>query len=170
MSISLSNWKMGIAFKHSASRHVSWKVPMIMCCNHHLNYRDDQGSVSRRLAIFKFDKYVPDSNSFLRSKIVKTELSKITVKCLLAYRRLREHVGSNSFWNACPDYFKDNVNDMNQCTDYIYMFLTLPPGDNVYADKDVYFNMQKGSSMLLQGFKRMFLNYMRFRHPKIKYK
>lgn len=50
------------------------------------------------------------------------------------------------------------------------MFLTLPPGDNVYGDKNVYFKRQTGSAMLLQDFKNKFMNYMRFRHPGVKYR
>jgi len=55
-------------------------------------------------------------------------------------------------------------------TDYIYMFLTLPPGDNIYGNKDVYFKKVEGSVMLLQDFRRKFINYMRYRHPGVKYK
>lgn len=59
---------------------------------------------------------------------------------------------------------------MSEQTDYIYMFLTLPPGDNMYNDKDVYFMWHEGSTMLLQDFKNKFMNYMRFRHPSVKYR
>lgn len=41
---------------------------------------------------------------------------------------------------------------------------------SVYADKSVYFKRHKGSTMLLQDFKNMFANYMRFRHLGAKYK
>lgn len=141
-----------------------------MCGNQYLGYRDDKGSISRRLAIFKFDMYVEKSNSSLKKQVVQTKLHKLVVKCLAAYRRLLKHAGHDNFWDICHQYFKDNTDEMNMCTDYIYMFLVLPPGDNVYGDKSVYFERQPGSTMLLQTFKNMFLNYMRFRHPGAKYK
>lgn len=141
-----------------------------MCGNQYLGYKDDKGSISRRLAIFKFDKYVKKIDSSLKEQIVQKELPKLVIKCLYAYRQLLEHTGNKGFWDTCPEYFKDNIEDMNQSTDYVYMFLTLPPGDNVYGDKNVYFMRQQGSTMLLQEFKNRFMNYMRFRHPGEKYR
>ena len=158
-----------VSFKYGKSRTIRWKAPMFMCGNHYLGYRDDKGSISRRLAIFKFDRHVERIDSSLKEQIMQKELPKLVVKCLCAYRQLLEHTGNRGFWETCPEYFKDNIEDMNQSTDYIYMFLTLPPGDNVYGDKNVYFRRQRGSSMLLQDFKKRFMNYMRFRHPGTKY-
>ena len=158
-----------VSFKYGKSRTVKWKVPLFMCGNHYIGYRDDKGSISRRLAIFKFDRYVNEIDSSLKEQIVQKEVPKLVVKCLYAYRRLLSHVGNKGFWETCPEYFMDTIEDMNQCTDYVYMFLTLPPGDNVYGDKNVYFMRQQGSSMLLQKFKNKFMNYMRFKHPGTKY-
>ena len=159
-----------VSFKYGKSRTIKWKTPLFMCGNQYLGYKDDKGSISRRLAIFKFDKYVEKIDSSLKEQIVQKEMSKIVVKCLYAYRQLLKHTGNKGFWETCPEYFKDNIEDMNQCTDYVYMFLTLPPGDNVYGDKNVYFMRQQGCTMLLQEFKNRFMNYMRFRHPSEKYR
>ena len=159
-----------VSFKYGKSKTVKWKTPLFMCGNQYLGYRDDKGSISRRLAIFKFDKYVEKIDSSLKEQIVQKEMPKLVVKCLYAYRRLLEHTGHKGFWETCPEYFRDNIEDMNQCTDYVYMFLTLPPGDNVYGNKNVYFMRQQGSTMLLQEFKNRFMNYMRFRHPSEKYR
>ena len=106
----------------------------------------------------------------LETSIIASELPAIIAKCLLAYRSMLQHIGNNSFWDVCPDYFNENTREMSEQTDYIYMFLTLPPGDNVYGKRDVYFMKQDGACMLLQDFKHKFMNYMRFRHPGIKYK
>ena len=155
--------------KNKSAIDVTWDVPMFLCSNIHLSYADSQGSISRRLAIFKFDKYVPHKDITLEARIIETELPALIAKCLQAYQLIL-HVGEKSFWEVCPGYFLDNTHEMSEQTDYLYMFLTLPPGDNVYGDKDVYFMRQEGAVMLLQYFKNKFMNYMRFRHPGVKYR
>ena len=154
--------------KNKDALDVEWRVPMLICSNVHIPYTDSQGSISRRLAIFKFDRYVLHKDVTLEARTIGSELPAIVGKCLLAYKAMLDT--SNSFWAACPDYFHENTHEMSEQTDYIYMFLTLPPGDNVYGNKDVYFMNQPGAFMLLQDFKNKFTNYMRFRHPGIKHK
>ena len=149
---------------------VEWGVPMFLCSNVHLSYKNDQGSITRRLAIFKFDKHVLQKDTTLETRIIKSELPALVAKCLLAYKSMIERIGAESFWESCPEYFHENVREMSEETDYIYMFLTLPPGDNIYGNKDMYFKREEGSVMLLQDFKRKFLNYMRYRHPGVKYR
>ena len=156
--------------KNKAAIDVKWQVPMLICSNVHVPYTDNQGSISRRLAIFKFDKYVSNKDATLETRIIGSEMPAIIGNCLLAYNALLQTIGSNSFWTACPDYFHENTRDMSEQTDYLYMFLTLPPGDNIYGNKDVYFMKKPGTFMLLQDFKHKFINYMRFRHPGVKYK
>jgi hypothetical protein len=156
--------------KNKGAIDVTWSVPMFLCSNIHLSYADSQGSISRRLAIFKFDKYVAHKDITLEARIIKEELPAIIAKCLLAYQLIREKIGDKSFWDVCPDYFHENTREMSEQTDYLYMFLTLAPGDNIYGDKSVYFMRQEGAVMLLQYFKNKFINYMRFRHPGVKYR
>jgi REP element-mobilizing transposase RayT len=156
--------------KNKSSINVTWGVPMFLCSNVHLSYADNQGSISRRLAIFKFDKYVARKDITLEARIIESELPAIVAKCLMAYRSMLQCIGNRSFWDVCPEYFHENTREMSEQTDHIYMFLTLPPGDNVYGDKDVYFMKQEGAMMLLQDFKNKFMNYMRFRHPGVKYR
>lgn len=155
--------------KHGDATSVQWKVPMFMCGNRYLSYDDDRGSISKRLAIFRFDKYVTNMDDSLRRKIIDTELSKIVVKSLKAYRMLIDRAGSRGFWNTCPDYFLETRDEMNQSTDYIHMFLTLGPDDNAWSNRVLYFVQVKDEVMLLEDFKKKFRNYMRFRHPHVRY-
>ena len=159
-----------LPIKHSEATSVLWKVPLLMCGNKYLNYNDDKGSISKRLAIFKFDKYVKEMDDSLKQKIIDTELAKIVVKSLKAYRMLLEHTKNKGFWNTCPDYFKDTRSEMNESTDYIYMFLTLGPDENAWSNKVMYFVNIENECMMLEDFKKKFMNYMRFRHPHVKYK
>ena len=159
-----------LPIKHSEATSVLWKVPLFMCGNKYLNYNDDKGSISKRLAIFKFDKYVKEMDDSLKQTIIDTELARIVVKSLKAYRMLLEHTGNKGFWNTCPDYFKDTRSEMNESTDYIHMFLTLGPDENAWSNKVMYFVKIKNECMMLEDFKKKFMNYMRFRHPNVKYK
>lgn len=159
-----------LPIKHSEATSVVWKVPLFMCGNKYLNYKDDKGSISKRLAIFKFDKYVKEMDDSLKQTIIDTELARIVVKSLKAYRMLLEHTGTKGFWNTCPDYFKDTRSEMNESTDYIHMFLTLGPDENAWSNKVMYFVKIKNECMMLEDFKKKFMNYMRFRHPNVKYK
>ncbi len=158
-----------ISRKYKEPIFVQWKVPIFLCGNQHISYRDEKGSVSRRLAIFKFEKYVDEIDGSLKDTIIENELSKIITKCLLAYRMLlkKSRLG---FWKACPEYFKENRDDLNQETDYIYKFLSLGPDDNVWGSRYLYFIKVPGSTMLLEDFKNKFFNWLRFKHQNVKYK
>ena len=158
-----------LPIKHGEATSVQWKVPMFMCGNRYMNYQDDKGSISKRLAIFRFDKYVVNMDDSLKQQIIGTELSKVIVKSLIAYRMLIQHAGSRGFWNTCPDYFRDTRDEMNQCTDYIHMFLTLGPDENAWSNKVMYFVKVKNHCMMLEDFKKKFFNYMRFKHRNVRY-
>ena len=71
--------------------------------------------------------YVEKADTSLKAAIIDKELSKIIVKCLYAYRLLLEYTCTGEFLNKCPQYFKDNIDDMSHETDYIHMLLSLGP-------------------------------------------
>ena len=159
-----------VPIKHGKAASVRWKVPMFMCGNRYLDYQDDKGSISKRLAIFKFDRLVTEMDDSLKHRIISTELSKVVVKSLSAYRLLLQHAGNRGFWKTCPEYFRDNRDELNQTTDYIHMFLTLGPDENAWSNKVLFFVKVKNACMMLEDFKKKFLYYMRFRHPNVRYK
>jgi phage/plasmid-associated DNA primase len=156
--------------KNRSAIDIKWTTPIFICSNVHLSYKDIQGSISRRLMIFRFEQYIENKDTCMKDKIIRLELPAIIGKCLNAYKIMLETIGQDSIWKHCPEYFTDSIDQMKEETDYIYMFLTLPPGDNVYNGNSVYFMKNESSVMLLQDFKRMFNNYMRYRHPSVKYK
>lgn len=163
--------RINIPTKYSKSTSVQWKVPMFMCGNIYLSYQDDKGSISKRLAIFVFDKYVEDIDNSLKEKIISTELPNIIVKSITAYWMLLDYIGNKGFWNVCPEYFKENRDNMNESTDYIHMFLSLGPDDNAWSiDNYMYFIKEPDSIMLLEDFKKKFFNWMRFKHRNTSYK
>jgi phage/plasmid-associated DNA primase len=162
--------EVSIPIKNKTAEMINWSAPIFMCGNAHLSYEDTQGSISRRIAIFKFDNYVEKKDSFLKSKIVREELASLIAKCFHEYRQLREKMGDKSFWECCPEYFHDNTDEAKQETDYLYRFLTMDPEDNKWGFKRLYFRNKQGSTMLLEDFKKKYHNYMKYRHPEVKYK
>jgi phage/plasmid-associated DNA primase len=99
-----------ISIKNRSAESVRWKSPMLMCGNDYPKYEDDRGSISKRLAIFSFTRYVSNQDSSLKASIMNKEISKILVKSLLAYRQLLNHIGKRGFWEVCPEYFKAKPN------------------------------------------------------------
>ncbi len=165
-----------VPIKHAVAETVKWRVPMLMCGNDYPRYRDERGSVSKRLAIFCFTRYVDTQDSSLKHRIITEELSRLVVKCLLAYRLLLERTGTDGFWTRCPAYLKENTSSMHETSDYVHMFLTLGLGDNSWYDrvanarKVMYFVQQPGRSLWMEDFKKKFFDYMRFRHPQVKHR
>jgi hypothetical protein len=106
--------------------------------------------------------------------IIKEELAQLIAKCLYAYRQLRKKKGKKSFWEICPEYFHDNTDEAKQESDYVYRFLTIDPEDNKWGPYGLhhrlYFKRKQGSTMLLEDFKRKYQNYMKYKHPEVKYK
>ena len=165
-----------VPIKHSDAKTVKWKVPMLMCGNDYPRYRDERGSVSKRLIIFSFTRYVEEQDGSLKPRIIAEELSRLVVRCLLAYRYILERTGTGGFWTKCPSYFKETISGMHESTDYIHMFLTIAHGDNVWYDrtsncrKAMYFVQQRDQTLWMEEFKKKFYDYMRFRHPLVKHR
>ena len=168
--------KIEVPIKHSVAETVTWRVPMIMCGNDYPRYRNEKGAISKRLAIFSFTRYVDIQDSSLKDRIIDKELSRLVVKCLVAYRHLLHHNGTTSFWMQCPSYFRDTTAGMHETTDYVHMFLTIGQGDNMWFDKAVnarkimYFVQIPGHTMWMEDFKKKFYDYLRFRHPLVKHR
>ncbi len=164
-----------VPIKHAAAETVQWKVPMLMCGNDYPRYRDERGSISKRLAIFSFTRFVAEQDSSLKRRILEEELARLVVKCLLAYRQLVSHTGTAGFWARCPAYFQENTASMQETTDYVHMFLTLGSGENMWFDKStncrktLYFVQRPGHTLWMEEFKKKFQDYMHFRHPQVKH-
>ena len=165
-----------VPIKHGVAETVRWRVPMLMCGNDYPRYRDERGSVSKRLAIFSFTRHVPTQDASLKGRIFAEELAPLVLKCLLAYRQLLQRTGTAGFWAHCPAYFRDTTAGMHESTDYLHMFLTLGHGDNSWFDrtthrrKVMYFVQHPGHLLWMEEFKKKFYDYLRFRHPLVKHR
>lgn len=92
----------------------SWLV----ICNILPNWSDEQGSMTRRMALLRFTKPVPTdkTDTNLLNKIINDELPFLLVKCNLAYHEKRRQVGDEDVRCHWSYYFDKSMQDIdNEC-------------------------------------------------------
>ena len=103
------------------------------------------------------------------SRIIKMELPCIITKCLVEYEKLREKVGSASFWQFCPEIIKDAQEDTMRSGNLVYRFLLAGPDGNCSKTARHYVRMVKGSMTNWEDFKNAFDKYISFKHKNTNY-
>lgn len=111
-----------VAEKFKTASSVKWTVPGLMAGNEAPGYSDNQGSVSRRLIVFSFDKKVKKGDTQLGKKLLK-ELPLLILKGNRAYLEAINKYGKNDIWDTLPKYFKDTQKDMAEQTNSLVNFL-----------------------------------------------
>jgi hypothetical protein len=94
----------------------------------------------------------------------------ISLENVYWYHELIRYANGQSFWDICPEYFKENLDEMREEVDYLHIFLTQDRDENKWSTGSLCIRYQEGSCVLLSEFKKKFLNYMRFSHPGVQYK
>lgn len=161
----VSGEQISVAVKNGDARDVQWTVPMLMCSNFFLRYKNNMGQIARRVVLFMFNTYIDKPDLTLESRIIATELPSIVWKSLNIYLDIVERHGSESFWNFCPEYFKDATREMTEETSYITKFLTASPEMNKNSTHRFYVRYHHGHSEDLADIKKLFMNFMRFNYP-----
>lgn len=120
----ISGENVSIAVKHQPAISKDWKVPGAMAGNEAPNYRDNSGSVMRRIVPFPFTKHVKDSDKdgLLPAKL-RSETPAILAKCLRAYQWARQQVGSKGIWSKLPVYFEEARKQIAHATSPVQHFL-----------------------------------------------
>ena len=95
------------AVKNKAPMNMTWKTPGILAGNEVPGYRDNSGSILRRLLTWSFGKTVKDDvvDPHLDQKL-HDELPAILYKCVLAYIDFSQKYSGKDIWNVTPPYFK----------------------------------------------------------------
>jgi len=153
--------------KFTSSVTTDWRVPMIWAGNHVPNYKDNAGSVSRRMMVFGFRRHVPTEmvDTQISRKVVKDELPHIVCKWLTEYVITALTKGSETCWSFCPEAQKDEYDNVRRNTDMLYQFLTAAPEDNQSRTKRWYVKYEEGAITPLPRLKDAFRTYMKFKHP-----
>ncbi len=118
----VSGEDVSIARKNQKALSKQWNVPGILAGNEVPNWRDNSGSVQRRVVAFNFGKQVIDADPHLDDKL-EQEIPAILCKCVKAYVEYASKYSDQDIWNVLPAYFKDVQKQIAVVTNTLQHFL-----------------------------------------------
>jgi hypothetical protein len=101
----VSGEDVSVAVKNKTAVSVEWKVPGVLGGNEVPNWKDNSGSVLRRILAWNFAKQVREADPQLDEKL-NQELPIILLKCVRAYLDYSNKYRNKDIWNVVPEYFK----------------------------------------------------------------
>lgn len=118
----VSGEDMSIARKNKTAQSLTWKVPGILAGNEVPNWRDNSGSVLRRLVTWNFGRQVAEADPHLDDKL-DLEMAAILCKCVRAYLDYAQRYSEQDIWNVLPKYFVEIQNQVAMVTNTLQHFL-----------------------------------------------
>ena len=118
----VSGEDISIAIKHEKAKSVEWKTPGILGGNEVPNWKDNSGSVLRRLLPWKFSRQVQEADPHLDDKLEK-EMPTILLKCVRGYLEYAQKYSDQDIWNVVPEYFKQIQTQVAMVTNSLQNFL-----------------------------------------------
>jgi NOL1/NOP2/fmu family ribosome biogenesis protein len=120
----VSGEDLSIARKNEMAISVQWKTPGILGGNEVPNWKDNSGSILRRLATWNFGRKIAEAvaDPHLDEKLEK-EIPAIMCKCLRAYLDYSHKYADKDIWNVLPKYFKTIQNQVATVTNSLQHFL-----------------------------------------------
>ena len=101
----VSGEDVSIAVKNKTAVSIEWNVPGVLGGNEVPNWKDNSGSVLRRILTWNFSKQVRDADPQLDEKLNR-ELPVILLKCIRGYLEYSNKYKDKDIWNVVPEYFK----------------------------------------------------------------
>jgi hypothetical protein len=102
----VSGENVSVAVKNKPAEEIpEWKVPGVLGGNEVPGWKDNSGSVLRRILPWNFSKQVRNADPRLDEKL-KHELPNILHKCIRAYIEYRNKYGDEDIWDVVPKYFE----------------------------------------------------------------
>lgn len=121
----VSGEDVSIAVKHASARSMEWKTPGCLGGNEVPGWKDNSGSILRRILPFNFSKQVKDADPHLDEKL-NEELPAILLKCVRAYMEYSRMYSSKDIWNVVPPYFKEIQKKVAMVASVLTNFLEQP--------------------------------------------
>lgn len=118
----VSGEDISLACKYKKAQSIEWKAPGILAGNEVPNWKDNSGSVLRRILAWNFGKQVMEADPYLDEKLDK-ELSAIHLKCIRAYLEYAQKYAEQDIWNVVPKYFKIIQTQVAMVTNSLQNFL-----------------------------------------------
>lgn len=102
----VSGEDVSIAIKGQKPKNMRWNTPGILGGNEVPTWKDNSGSVIRRLMTWNFSKQIKekDTDPMLDVKL-ETELPAIIQKCIRGYLEYAQKYQGEDIWNVIPEYF-----------------------------------------------------------------
>lgn len=121
----VSGEDVSVARKNETALSLQWKTPGILGGNEVPNWKDNSGSVLRRLATWNFGRRISeeDADPLLEFKLEK-ELPAIMCKCLRAYLDYAGKYSDKDIWRVLPAYFKVIQSQVASVTNSLQHFLS----------------------------------------------
>lgn len=129
----VSGEAMQLNVKFKTAHAVDWKVPGIMAGNEVPGFRDNSGSIHRRIVVFDFVERISNGDMELGARLEK-ELPAIVKKSNAAYRWAVENHGREDVWTALPAYFTQTRKELSETTNSILLFVN----DQLRSARDVH--------------------------------
>lgn len=121
----VSGEDVSIAVKHEKAQSFEWTVPGILGGNEVPNWRDNSGSILRRVLTVDFTKQVREADPTLDSKLER-EIPSILQKCVRAYLEFAQKWPEKDVWNVVPRYFTDIQRQLATACSPLESFLSEP--------------------------------------------
>ena len=118
----VSGEDVSVARKYEKARSMEWKTPGILGGNEIPNWKDNSGSVLRRILPWNFSKQVMNADPHLDDKL-EQEIPVILQKCIRAYLDYAQKYSDQDIWNVVPKYFKNIQTQVAMVTNSLQNFL-----------------------------------------------
>jgi hypothetical protein len=118
----VSGEDMSIARKNKTAKNITWKTPGMLAGNEVPNWRDNSGSVLRRILAWNFAKAVTEADPHMEAKL-ELELPAILCKCVRAYLEYAQKYSDKDIWNVVPQYFKTVQTQVAMVTNTLRHFM-----------------------------------------------
>ena len=121
----VSGEDVSLAVKHEKAKSMVWIVPGILAGNQIPDWKDNAGSILRRILPWNFSRQVKEADPHLDRKL-DDELPVILEKCVRAYLDYAGKYDDKDIWNVVPKYFKKNQDEMAKNVSTLIHFLEAP--------------------------------------------
>jgi len=130
----VSGEDVSVAVKNKTAVSIEWTTPGVLGGNEVPNWKDNSGSVLRRILTWNFAKQVKEADPQLDEKL-NSELPIILLKCVRAYIDYSNKYRNKDIWNVVPEYFKKIQKQVAMVASSLHNFLE---STLIKYDKDLF--------------------------------
>ena len=136
----VSGEDVSVAVKNKTAMSFEWKVPGILGGNEVPGWKDNSGSVLRRILPWNFGKQVRNADPQLDEKL-ESEMPKLLLKCVKGYIDYANKYRNQDIWNVVPEYFKTIQKQVAKVANSLIHFLEstiIDKGKDQYVPQNLF--------------------------------